>query len=130
MNRQRIKKWIRNVIIGFGALILLTVIVEVIDYFYVDYRFTKRITPWPINKTPQIWAHRGYHVNVTPNSLAAFEKANQLGVTGIELDIHFDKHLETCKTRHDWWEMMGVREVFENVPCDNSDWVEKVVGMW
>ncbi|MEI6491476.1 MAG: glycerophosphodiester phosphodiesterase family protein [Verrucomicrobiota bacterium] len=38
--------------------------------------------------TPQIEAHRGDSSNAPENTLAAFERANRLGISWIELDVH------------------------------------------
>lgn len=42
-------------------------------------------------KKPIVFAHRGFSGAAPENTLVAFEKAIQLGVTGIELDVHLSK---------------------------------------
>lgn len=39
----------------------------------------------------KIWAHRGASIVYPENSMAAFERALELGVDGLELDVHLSK---------------------------------------
>jgi glycerophosphoryl diester phosphodiesterase len=39
----------------------------------------------------QLFAHRGYHLEAPENSLAAFEAAVRIGVTGIETDVRLSR---------------------------------------
>ena len=40
-----------------------------------------------MNTKPLVWAHRGASGYAPENTLAAFEKAAELGADGVELDI-------------------------------------------
>ncbi|MBX7168607.1 MAG: glycerophosphodiester phosphodiesterase [Pirellulales bacterium] len=42
----------------------------------------------------QVFSHRGFHVTLPENTLAAFEAAVALGVAGIETDVQLDRHGE------------------------------------
>ncbi|HEY1557553.1 MAG TPA: glycerophosphodiester phosphodiesterase [Kofleriaceae bacterium] len=50
-----------------------------------------RATRWRRAKgRPRVWAHRGDSANAPENTLAAFDRARQVGADGIELDVQFD----------------------------------------
>ena len=44
-----------------------------------------------MNTKPLVWAHRGASGYAPENTLAAFEKAVELGADGVELDIQLTK---------------------------------------
>ena len=39
-----------------------------------------------------VMAHRGYSNAAPENTMPAFEKAYEIGVNSIELDVHYDKN--------------------------------------
>ena len=59
----------------------------------VDKVLGLRMYPQPTTPRPKIIAHRGAwdRMNLTENTLAAFVKARDLGMWGIEFDIHFTR---------------------------------------
>jgi glycerophosphoryl diester phosphodiesterase len=48
----------------------------------------KHNIPYPLEKRPLLFAHRGVSSLAPENTLSAFRKALDLGIPGIELDIH------------------------------------------
>lgn len=54
-----------------------------------------------LQNTPlQVWAHRGGGNLDTPNSIAGIKRAIYAGVTGLEIDIFFDKDLNDFVVSH------------------------------
>lgn len=52
----------------------------------------KKLQPLPFEKKPLLFAHRGVSSLAPENTLASFKLAKEMGIPGIELDIH------PCKT--------------------------------
>lgn len=53
-----------------------------------SYHHEERLTPGRRRDPPERISHRGAHQTHPENSLAAFERAIELGADGIELDVH------------------------------------------
>lgn len=53
-------------------------------------------------KRPEIWAHRGFSHSYPENTMAAFRAALDLGVDGLELDVHLsrDGHMVVIHDEH------------------------------
>ncbi len=100
INKSKLKKWIIRTLIGIAVFVGLYTVLAFVYYLYVTVRFSNKIPKSPIANTPQVWAHKGYHKGVTPNSLKAVQKAHESGVDGIEIDVHFDLELNRFVVSH------------------------------
>ena len=65
----------------------------------------------------KIYAHRGNKSEYPENSLAAFQSAVELGVEGIELDVHLSK-MVSCKKKRLCF--IGCNHIISIVHSDNS----------
>lgn len=112
-------RWIRNITIGTLVLIMAGIIIEVIYFLYIDYRFAVETEPFGLDPTPTVWAHMGNHEASSPNSLAAFKNAYLKGAKGVEMDVHFDRKLNRFVVSHDFpyrrhnGKLLFVEDVFE-----------------
>ncbi len=66
-----------------------------VAWFWYNYNMNKdklqTTTIFPMAKRPLLFAHRGVSSLAPENTLAAFKKAKELGIPGVELDVHLTK---------------------------------------
>jgi glycerophosphoryl diester phosphodiesterase len=73
-----------------AALIIICMAGPLVWYYSQIYRFNSvRIRTLKNLPRNMIWAHRGYKVGSSDNSIESFDAAKKMGYYGIELDIHF-----------------------------------------
>jgi len=94
-------RWVKRVIVAIISILVLVLVVEAINVGYKIMAMSKMTSSLILDHTPQIWAHRGFHQGVVANSMKAFQKAFELGVKGIELDVHYDSSLDKFVISHD-----------------------------
>lgn len=92
---------LKKIIISFLVFILIIVVIFNISAYYAQKNIEKKDFPKIYKSCNKIWSSRGvYSEKSEQNSIGSFQKAFDLGASGVEVDFYYDVDMDKFIVSH------------------------------